>query len=146
MKTDAIKQGIDLISRKLAKTVMDPEADRYALPNKMEAELLALEADNARKAGEIEEWRGLIGRILRESLSRADVISAVHAIDANAITGAPSGAFVTLEQLKAIEWQGPRIQTEAFDCVYCPACKGRIGHHESDCWLSAKLKEVGDES
>jgi len=47
MKTKAIEKGIDFISRKLAKTEMLQEDDRYALPNEMEAELTVLEAENA---------------------------------------------------------------------------------------------------
>jgi len=70
-------------------------------------------------------------------------IAALRTIPA-ALTGSPSGAFVTLEQLREIEWSFTRVHEEGADVTsgMCPVCEHES--HTSDCWLAAKLKEVGD--
>jgi len=50
----------------------------------------------------------------------------------------PPGAWLSLEQLEELDtWHG----TDGIDIGLCPVCVQK-GHHASNCWLNAKIKEA----
>ena len=56
-------------------------------------------------------------------------------------TPAPAGKFVTLEQLREIEWSANEDGWPA-----CPACGGLQGcAHKETCWLAAALRKCIEE-
>jgi len=67
-------------------------------------------------------------------------------IDEQTLTGSPAGAFVTLEDLRKIEWADEN-EIAGIEHCYCPACHGlEQDGHRADCWLAAKIKEAEDGS
>ena len=170
MKTDAgspEKQLIDEIREAYAKTYPNCIFSLTNHIERLKAELKAIEtalaAKDAALIGVVDDDAGNSSTVLirahaewvktvmgHSEESLAEVAEWFNALacridTCEAALSPPTGkVLIDIEKLREIEWQGPRIQTEAFDCVYCPACKGRIGNHESDCWLGNKLKEESD--
>ena len=67
-------------------------------------------------------------------------IAALRTIPA-ALTGSPSGAFVTLEQLRELAdgFHG----TDGIEIGLCPVCAAKESHTDY-CWLAAKIEEAED--
>jgi hypothetical protein len=58
-----------------------------------------------------------------------------HAPAGAFVTNSPAG-YVTLEQLREIEWAPPSPYGR------CPACSDGYGLHAPDCWLDAAIKKA----
>ena len=97
-----------------------------------------LEADNARKDG-------VLRYVITLGTGVGQLTHAIAHAEA-ALTGSPAGAFVTLEDLRKIEWADEN-EIAGIEHCYCPACHGlEQDGHRADCWLAAKIKEAEDGS
>jgi len=117
------------------------------LSNAARAELAVLQAANARMRevlrtistpGPID---GRLGQEAALELRRQMAIDAISTKPVGeSVTPAPAGAFVTLEQLREIEWANRGREENS----WCPTCGGSmaLGEHDDDCWLAAAILDA----
>jgi len=129
-----------LTSKPLDTTNHCPLCEGYAV------HVAELEADNARMRKALD---GLCRAIEHGDENRYAIVvqdgrkALLPKIQA-ALTGSPAGAFVTLEDLRKIEWADEN-EIAGIEHCYCPACHGlEQDGHRADCWLDAKIKEAED--
>ena len=106
------------------------------------SQVKALEADNARMREALEESGRYVCKTTCESFTAAGgECCGLHKRIIAALTGSPSGAFVTLEQLRELAdgFHG----TDGLEIGLCPVCAAKESH-TADCWLAAKIKEAED--
>ena len=134
MKTEEIRE---CLGRCLAITATQDNIYRGIVERSVteaRAELAALEADNARMREALEESGRYVCKTVCESFTAAGgECCGLHKRIIAALTGSPSGAFVTLEQLREIEWSFTRVHEEGADVTsgMCPVCEHES--HTSDC-------------
>jgi len=104
------------------------------------AELAALREANARMR------EALAYAMEHMQLGRPDLVE--RDLSEGLSTPAPAGVFVTLEQLREIEWRWhPTVNGEFLRCPFCGRWKDRPSRqdngHAPDCWLAAAIRDAG---
>ncbi len=107
---------------------------------------------------------------LREALDPENIAAIIRRADGNhslgagelgeaiaaAISGAPAGIWLSLEQARQIEWRhgaivghgnGEQTRHSTGFCVACGMRNPKFGGagHSHDCWLAAKIKQAEEE-
>jgi hypothetical protein len=152
--TKAARAELAALQEENARLLGNQEAARI-----LERDCAALRADNARLRAALEGlYRHTKNNVQICGLNEAARAALSTKPVGESVTPAPAGAFVTLEQLREIEWESEGCDMDGGEAVVsstCPACGGahpkfapnrpRLLGHAPDCWLAAAIRDAEKE-